>query len=189
MHTAFCGSVPLSFTTLFHTFQICLNITSTQHLSLFTFFTYWISSACVSFSCKNLDTNFRLFHFHSSYLILAISFLISLMYALPWTIFTFSFKSSNIPHRAQLIICTCCSSPWLVWTSLRNCFHVLHFHTKFQTFFILLDWSIVLAVPLLGQPVRPALNPHGQLFLEPGAQERLSHIPLRNRSNQNSYIP
>jgi len=85
----------------------------------------------------------------------------SLMYALPWTIFTFSLKSSNIPHPARLINCTCCSSPWLVWTSLRNRFHFLHFHTKFQTFFTLLDWSIVLAVSLLGQPVRPALNSHG----------------------------
>merc|ERR1719204_1610609 len=70
-----CGSIPLSFTTLFHTFQICLNITSTGHLYLFTFSPYRISSACVSFPCEYLNTNFTLFQFYSSYLILALPFL------------------------------------------------------------------------------------------------------------------
>ena len=102
MHTAF---------TLFHSSLWINSLVIYNALSHFsTFFTYWISSACVSFPCKNLDTNFMLFQFYSSYLILALPFLI--MYALPWTIFTFSFKSSNIPHPAWLINCTCCSSPW-----------------------------------------------------------------------------
>ena len=134
----FGWSILLLSSKAFHTFQICLVITSTMHSFFFTFSPYWITSACAPFPWKTLIPILHLFNFTQAswYLLLT-----SLVHTLPCTIF-------------------------------------------------ILNWSIVLAVPLLGQPVRPARNFHGQLLLEPGSREGLdSHPPLRNIFNHNSYIP